>query len=65
MKIPLALAASLVITFGILGALDWGLIEAQRPPRGEVTVTQLPYPSNSALLAQVNLDGQVVVAGNL
>ncbi len=65
MKIPLALAAALVITFGALGALDWGLIEAQRPPRGEVTVTQLPHPSESALLAHVHVVGQAAVAGNL
>ena len=64
MKIPLALAAALVITFGTLGALDWSLLEAQRPPQGEVTVTQLPHASDSALLAQVN-DDRVRTAGTL
>jgi hypothetical protein len=62
MKIPLALAASLIITFGVLGTLDWTLIEAQRPPQGEVTVTQLPHPSDATLLAQV--DNQAGAAGN-
>lgn len=65
MKIPLALAAALVITFGTLGALDWTLIEAQRAPRGEVTVTQLPDAADSARLAQVNHDRTLRIAGHL
>jgi hypothetical protein len=64
MKIPLALAASLIITFGVLGAVDWNMIEVSTP-HGEVTVTQLPHPSDSALLAQVKPDGQAADAGHL
>jgi hypothetical protein len=64
MKNLLSLVASLVITFGVLGTLDWNMIEV-RTPRGEVTVTQLPHPSAPALLAQVKPDRQVADAGRL
>lgn len=63
MKFLLSLIASLVITFGVLGVLDWNMVEVERTPQGEVTVTQLPYPSESALLAQVEADQHT--AGNL
>jgi hypothetical protein len=65
MRIPLALVASLIITFGVLGVLDWNMVEIERTPQGEVTVTQLPHESDPALLAQVEARDQAAVASNL
>ena len=65
MKFLLASTASLIITCGVLGVLDWNMTEVERTPQGEVTVTQLPHPSESALLAQAQVDRQVAAASNL
>jgi hypothetical protein len=52
MKTLIALAASLVVTFGALGVLDWSAQQAQIAPIGEVSVTQLPEPTELSAYAQ-------------
>jgi hypothetical protein len=53
MKNFIALAASLVVNFAVLGALDWSAFQAQVPPTGEVSVTQLPAEADLATYASV------------
>ena len=40
------MAASLVVNLTVLGALEWSAHLAQVAPPGEVSVTQLPEPSD-------------------
>lgn len=63
MKILIALAASLVVNFAALGALDWSAQQAQIAPVGEVSVTQLPDPTELSAYAQSAGDGRT--AGSL
>lgn len=63
MKILIALAASLVLNLAALGALDWSAQQAQIAPVGEVSVTQLPDPTELSAYAQSASDGRT--AGSL
>jgi hypothetical protein len=54
MKAIIAFAASLVVNFGALGALDWSAHEAQVAPAGQVLVTQLPDPSELSMFANID-----------
>lgn len=67
MRTALTLAASVVINVTALAALELSLNQAQLPPAGEVTVTQLPDPVDEVLLAGAPLDGKVkkVAGGTL
>jgi hypothetical protein len=51
MKAIVTFAASLVVNFGALGALDWSAHQAQIAPRGEVLVIQLPDTSDLSMYA--------------
>lgn len=48
----LTLAASVVINVAALAAWEWNVTQAQLPPPGEVTVTQLVDSAELAPLAQ-------------
>jgi hypothetical protein len=51
MKAIIAFAASLVVNFGALGALDWSAHRAQVAPAGQVLVTQLPDSGELSMYA--------------
>ena len=51
MKAIVIFAASLVLNFGALGALDWSVHQAQTPPAGQVLVTQLPDSGDLSMYA--------------
>ena len=57
MKTALTLAASVVINLTALAVFDWSVHQSQRPPRGEVTITQL---ADSTELVEVREDAAVV-----
>jgi len=54
MKTFVAFAASLVVNFGALGALNWSAHEAQVAPAGHVLITQLPDPGERSMFADVS-----------
>lgn len=53
MRTLIAVAASLIVNFVALGALNWSAEQAQIAPVGEVLVTQLPDTSELQAHAQV------------
>ena len=57
MKNLITLAASIAVNAAILGALDWSAWQAQVPPAGEVSVTQLPVDAD--LVAYASADDDV------
>lgn len=59
MRTALTLAASVVINLTALVALEWNVTQAQLPPAGEVTITQLLEPLEAAPLAQAQAGPQV------
>ncbi|MBL8268118.1 hypothetical protein [Steroidobacter sp.] len=59
MRTVLTLAAAAVINLAALAALEWNVTQAQLPPAGEVTITQIEEPTPLAPLAQVQVERQV------
>jgi hypothetical protein len=57
MKTLIALAASIAVNAAILGALDWSAWQAQVPPAGEVSITQLPLDADLAAYASADSVG--------
>ena len=60
MKSFIGFAASLAVNFAILGALDLSVLEAQTPPPGQVSITQLPTEDGD-LLAYAPTDSRPAV----
>jgi hypothetical protein len=58
MRTVLTLAAAVVINATALAALQWGVRQAELPPAGIVTISQLEEMSPVAPLAQAELEGQ-------
>jgi hypothetical protein len=54
MKNLIAIAASIAVNVAILGALDWSAWQAQTPPAGEVSVTQVPLEADLAAYASAD-----------
>jgi hypothetical protein len=54
MRSVLTLAAAVAINLTAVAVLDWEVTQANSPPAGEVTITQLEAPTALAPLAQVD-----------
>lgn len=63
-KTVLTLAASLAINLAVLAAFERSVDQAQLPPAGEVTVTQLADPAEASLFAQAQADSELVATGS-
>lgn len=63
-KTVLTLATSLAINVTALAAFDWSVGQAQLPPAGEVTVTQLTDAAEATLLAHAQADRRSVATGS-
>lgn len=59
MRNALTLAAAAVINLTALAALEWNVTQAQLPPAGEVTITQIQESSEVAAFARISADGHV------
>lgn len=59
MRAVLTLAAAVVINVTALAVLEWNVTQAQLPPAGEVTITEIVGPVEAAPLAQANASPRV------
>jgi hypothetical protein len=64
MRSVVTLAVAVAINAGAVAVLEWNVNQAQLPPRGEVTITQLDV-APVAPLAQVDIDGALRTAHSL